>query len=224
MQGPRFLRTLSFATVILTLAGSAFAAEKVGIETGLHDGYGRIVFAWPEPIKFEAALSDKGVTIRFERPLEVDLALIATQLPNYVESATMDGENTVLVILKGPVVLRSLALGKRAAIDLVGPGRSEAQPPQDKTIPARRAAAKPQVAATSASAEMVKPEPDTTLPQPQEVAVKRLEEDGVRRLVFDWPRPTSFNAKVVNGEATIRFNQAGTIDGEQLDTQTPTDA
>ncbi len=60
MQGPRFLRTLSFATVILTLAGSAFAAEKVGIETGLHDGYGRIVFAWPEPIKFEAALSDKG--------------------------------------------------------------------------------------------------------------------------------------------------------------------
>jgi len=218
MQGPRLLRdrmrTLPFAAVILTLAGSAFAAEKVAIETGLHDGYGRIVFAWPDPIKFEAALSDSGVTIRFERPLEADLAMIATQLPNYVESAEMDGENTVLVILKGPVGLRSLALGKRAAIDLIGPAGSEAQPPQDKPVPAGRAAAKPQVVAAPASAEMIKPESDkAAVPQPQAVAVRRLEEDGVHRLVFDWPRPASFNVKVVNGEATIRFNQAGTIDG-----------
>ena len=37
-------------------------------------------------------------------------------------------------------------------------------------------------------------------PQPQAVAVKRIDEDGVHRLVFEWPKPTEYNAKVVKGE------------------------
>ena len=78
----------------VVLAGPVLGAEKVGIETGLHDGFGRIVFAWPEPIKFVATIGEQGLTIKFERPLNADLALIAKQLPHYVEGASMDGDST----------------------------------------------------------------------------------------------------------------------------------
>ena len=225
MPGWRFtrdcLRPLLLAAVVAVLAGPVLGAEKVGIETGLHDGFGRIVFAWPEAIKFEAAFGEKGLTIKFERPLDADLALIAKQLPNYVESAAMDGENTVLVTLKHPVGLHTLALGKRAAIDLVDPGGSPAQTPHAKSAPVKQAPAKPRVAAAPPAAS-AKPEAEKpTPPQPQAVAVKRLEEDGVNRLVFEWPKPTDFNAKVVKGEATIHFKQPGTIDGGQLAAAAP---
>ena len=68
---------LLVAAVLVVVAGPVLGAEKVGIETGLHDGFGRIVFAWPEPIKFVATIGEQGLTIKFERPLDADLALIA---------------------------------------------------------------------------------------------------------------------------------------------------
>jgi tetratricopeptide (TPR) repeat protein len=224
MRGWRFTRDrlwpLLVATAFVLLAGPVLGAEKVGIETGLHDGFGRIVFAWPEPIKFVATIGQQGLTIKFERPLHADLALIAKQLPHYVEGASMDGDSTVLVTLKHPVGLHTLALGKRASIDLVDPGGPAAQA-QAKPAPVK-APAKPHVAAVPAPTAAAKPAADKpTLPQPQAVAVKRIDEDGVHRLVFEWPKPTEYNAKVVKGEATIHFKQAGAIDGEQLAAAAP---
>ena len=76
------LRSLLSTAVLLLLAASAIAAEKIGIETGRHEGFGRVVFAWPSTVKFEARLDEKkGIVIEFERPFVADLEAIAKQLP-----------------------------------------------------------------------------------------------------------------------------------------------
>ena len=216
---PAALLALALLLAAPVLAASGFAAEKaatqkagiekVGIETGRHDGLGRVVFAWPDAVKFEAHLDDKGIVVTFDRPFSADLARIAKQLPTYVERATMEGANTVVITPKHAVGLHSFAIGNRIAIDLLD------KPPekQPETPPAAKAAqaAEPAPAHTAASAT-AKPA-DGALPA---VPVKRVAEAGLRRLVFEWPRHVDFTAKVAKGEAHIHFRQAAAIDADQL--------
>ena len=194
--------------LVLLFAAPVRAAEKVDIETGRHDGFGRIVFAWPQAVKFETRLDGKTLAVKFARPLTADLARIAKQLPSYAEHATMDGEGTVVITLKRAVGLHSFAIGGRVAIDLLD--KPEATTPMP--VKSAKAASAPAPAATPAGPAAAEP---TTVP------VKLVEEDGRRRLVFEWPKRVDFTASVAKGEARIRFRQAATIDGGQLTEAAP---
>jgi tetratricopeptide (TPR) repeat protein len=183
--------------------------EKVGVETGRHDGLGRVVFAWPDAVKFEAHLDDKGIVVAFERPFSADLARIVKQLPTYVERATMEGANTVVITPKHAVGLHSFAIGNRIAIDLLDkpPEKTPETPPAAKAEKvAEPAPAHTAAAATAKSTDGASPA----------VPVKRVAEAGLRRLVFEWPRHVDFTAKVAKGEAHIHFRQAAAIDADQL--------
>jgi hypothetical protein len=197
-----FLRSLTAATVLLLLAASAMAAEKVGVETGRHEGLGRVVFAWPGAVKFEARLDEKkGVVVEFERPFVADLARIAKQLPLYVERAAMEGDKTVVLTLKRSLGLHSFANGDRIAIDLLDK--------PDAPAAAAAAPVAPAPVATKASAAPVAPAPQT-------VPVKLVEQPGIRQLVFEWPKRVEFGVTVTKGEARIRFKHDAAIDAAQL--------
>ena len=94
-------------------------ADNVRIETGIHDGFGRIVFAWPEMVDYQTYLDDKSLTVEFTRPLTADLAPIARQLPLYAKSATMNGEYAVVIMLKRALGVQSFHNKNRVAIDLL---------------------------------------------------------------------------------------------------------
>lgn len=208
----RRLRPTALLSLALLLAAPfpLLAAEKVAIETGRHDGFGRIVFAWPDAVKFEAHLDDKGIVIQFERPFTADVARIAKQLPTYVERATMEGGNAVLIKPKHEVGIHSFAKGNRIAIDLLD--KSPEAPSEPKAAAKAAKVAEPAPAHAAAPASPAKPE-TAGLPA---VPVKLLEEAGLRRLVFEWPKHVDFTVKVAKGEAHIRFRQAAAIDGEEL--------
>jgi len=70
------LAPAAFALALLA-AGGAHAAERVGVDAGLHEGFARIVFAWPAKVDFEAKLDGTKLTIHFARPLTADLQVIA---------------------------------------------------------------------------------------------------------------------------------------------------
>src|SRR5258708_1022243 len=91
---------LAAAGLLWTVTPSA--AEKVEVEPGRHEGFGRIVFGWPEKVGFEARIDDKTLTIHFDRPLVADPQRILKRLDAYVESAAMDGDSNVTVVLKRP--------------------------------------------------------------------------------------------------------------------------
>jgi hypothetical protein len=208
-----FLRSVAAAIVGLALAASAHAAENVGIETGRHDGFGRIVFGWPGAVKFTAHLDEKkGLVVEFERPFVADVAGIARQLPLYVESAAMDGDKTVVLTLKRPLSLHTFVKGDRVAIDLLDkPGWPVASAP---------AAAAAPPAPTQAAAKPV-PTAQSMNPARQAVSVKLVEQSGMRQLVFEWPKWVEFGASVVKGEARIRFKRDAAIDAAQLTAAAP---
>jgi hypothetical protein len=204
---PTALLSLALLLAQQLVSAPLFAAEKVAIETGRHDDRARVVFAWPDAVKFEAHLDDKGIVVQFDRPFAADLAQIAKQLPTYVERATMEGEKTVVITPKHAVGLHTFANGNRIAIDLVD--KAPEAPP--KAAPAAKAA---KVAKVVEPAPAPPAQPEAA--DPPGVPVRLVEEPGLRRLVFEWPKHVDFTAKVAKGEAHIRFRQAAAIDGEAL--------
>jgi hypothetical protein len=223
-----FLRSVAAAVIALALAASAHAADKVGIETGRHEGFGRIVFGWPAAVKFTAHLDEKkGVVVEFERPFVADVAGIAKQLPLYVESAAMEGDKTVVLTLKRPLSLHTFVKGDRIAIDLLDkPGWPVASAPAAAGAPPAptQAAAKPAAATPPAPAQTAaKPAPAAQPANParQAVSVKLVEQSGMRQLIFEWPKWVEFGASVAKGEARIRFKHDAAIDAAQLSAAAP---
>ncbi|HEX3498408.1 MAG TPA: hypothetical protein VHT04_03710 [Stellaceae bacterium] len=209
-----FLRSLAATSLVFLVAVSAFAAEKVGVETGRHETFGRVVFAWPGAVKFEARLDDqKGVVVTFDRPFVADLSRIAKQLPLQVESAAMEGDKTVILKLKRPLGLHSFANGDRIAIDLLDQPGAPATP---APTPVAAAAAAPPTPAPAAAKPAA-----AAAPAAQAVPVKLVEKPGGRGLVFQWPTRVEFAAAVVKGEARISFKRNATIDAAQLTAAAP---
>jgi hypothetical protein len=208
-----FLRSLAAASIVALLAAPAIAEEKVGVETGRHEGLGRVVFAWPGAVNFTARLDDtKGLVVEFERPFVADLARIAKQLPLYVERAAMEGDKSVILTLRRPLGLHSFAIGNRVAIDLLDqPGTAPATPAAAVPPPAMPAAAK-QIGAAAAP---------PTPAAPPAVPVKLVERPGMRQLVFEWPKRVDYAVTMAKGEARIRFKRDATIDVAQLTAAAP---
>jgi hypothetical protein len=192
--------TRATATSSAALSAKPVAGiEKVGIVTGIHDGFGRIVFAWPQAVKYQTQVEDQSLTVKFARPLAADVARIAKELPHYVERATMDGESAVVITLKRPLEIVTMINRNRVAIDLVDrSAATDAVPPVSSPLKS-----------TSENSE------------PPSVPVTLIEEGGVRSLIFAWPEPVEFTASVAKGEATIRFKRAATIDLQPLATTAP---
>src|SRR5690606_22028108 len=75
--------------VILDLARVApgESAHQVEVRTGLHDGFGRLVFQWPVPVAFDALTAGRHMAIRFDRLGDIDLSTVSARLRAWLEDA-----------------------------------------------------------------------------------------------------------------------------------------
>jgi tetratricopeptide (TPR) repeat protein len=141
-------------------------AVKVNVRTGFHEGFVRLVFSGrgqDHPVPFTNTLDGDILTIRFERPVEFDVAAVRRGLGDYVASASLSAEGLTL----------TLALSRRIephqtrydadtiAIDLVDEPKPEkvvptAKPEQPKP---ERPAGKPEPAPKPEPAAAPRPEP-----------------------------------------------------------------
>lgn len=109
---------------LLALAPPALAqpaeAPRIGVRTGVHHGFTRIVFDWPRAVRYSVTQQGEAVEIRFEQPARPDLAALARPLRNLRAAERMaDG---VLLALRPGVQARHLTVGNLVVIDLVDPG------------------------------------------------------------------------------------------------------
>src|SRR5260221_9416432 len=91
------------------LPGSAVAQSSVTIRSGLHDGYGRLVFDWPKPVRFEASLTDSQLVLRFNQALSADLSNAAIKrLDGYLAPSVLaaDPRRVTFDVVK-PIPVRS---------------------------------------------------------------------------------------------------------------------
>jgi hypothetical protein len=151
-------------TVVLDLAPAA-AAGRVEVRTGLHDGFARVVFDWPEPTRFEATAAAEQVEIRFSRAGAIDTAEIAPRLSAWLEDARASrgaGGSEVRLELQPGVSARVFRVDEeRIAVDLSatpargveGGAAARAQAPAARVAPTRP----PQSAPAPAPAAPVRP-------------------------------------------------------------------
>jgi hypothetical protein len=121
-------RAAAFLTAIVLAAltipaplSSAWAAEKVELRAGEHDGYGRIAIQWPTPITYQAKLEGQTLVVHFARPFTGQLNIINRNLDHYVASASQSADGTTITAkLLRPVELKTETIDHNiVAIDLV---------------------------------------------------------------------------------------------------------
>ena len=101
------------------------AAAPVGVRTGWHDGFLRIVLDWPRPIDFIAEADGGRLRIRFARPAPIDAAMIGKRGQTLLDAAAAsaaDGWSELRLLLKTGVWAQVYKLeGRLVVIDLYQP-------------------------------------------------------------------------------------------------------
>ncbi|HUA53049.1 MAG TPA: hypothetical protein VMB81_12845, partial [Candidatus Sulfotelmatobacter sp.] len=153
------------ASIALAWPVAAARAEAaVTVRSGEHDGYGRLVFDWPKPVRFDASVDGNHLIIRFNAPLTADLGAAAIRrLDNYVTRPVLGADRrSVTFELVRPVTLRSFQNERSAVIDLIDqpagkPMRQAAAPPAAPQPEAAKPEA-PQAATAKPDSAAAKPE------------------------------------------------------------------
>lgn len=133
------------ALLLMLVMGTwpAAAAERVGVRTGNHPGFGRIVFDWRAPPAYQVEISPGRVLLRFPNPGRIDLPGRDSLPRNIIGVSRSDG-GIELRIPEGSRV-RHFRNGPRVAVDVMDPPApaATAPPPAATAPPAAEAAPAP---------------------------------------------------------------------------------
>jgi hypothetical protein len=106
------------AAMLWLLAPSASAAEQVVVHATDHGRFGRIVFIWPAPVRYQARLDGTTLTIHFARPMTARLDTIPKRLHRYVPFVRMKDSATVVARVAHGARLTSFESGNTVAVDI----------------------------------------------------------------------------------------------------------
>ncbi len=97
----------------------AVAPERVGVRTGDHPTYGRIVFDWPREIGYRVEQEAGRLVLRFAAAASFDLPA-RNRLPRHAQSMEAAGE-AVTIAFAPDARPRIFRLGRRVVVDLINP-------------------------------------------------------------------------------------------------------
>ncbi len=129
------------AGALLVLAVAAFGpalAEPVMVRAASHDGYGRIVFNWPEPVSFRAETVGGQLVVRFSSPIEPILGGVVRNMKKYLSSAAAgaDGRSAVFT-LKDDFEVSAFDMGSAVVVDITGAVPAETKPAEEEAAAVR---------------------------------------------------------------------------------------
>ncbi|MGX9962787.1 hypothetical protein ACVFYP_05660 [Roseomonas sp. F4] len=119
-------KPLSGAALLLLgglLAGPVAAQETVGVRSGDHPNFGRVVFDWPATIGYRVEETAGRLVLRFDAPAAFDLAGLRRP-PRNVLGVTTEAGSAEIRIAPG-ARSRHFRLGNRVIVDVLDPGGTE---------------------------------------------------------------------------------------------------
>lgn len=118
--------------LILVLGGAgAAASEEIRARGGRHDGYSRLVFDWPKPVRYRAQVVDGALIVEFARGAEFDLAPLRPALDPYLGKAAPGPDGRRLSFpLKRPAKLKHWTSGPKVVLDLYDTTETKASAPR----------------------------------------------------------------------------------------------
>ncbi|MBF0327503.1 MAG: hypothetical protein HQL42_20985, partial [Alphaproteobacteria bacterium] len=176
-----------------------------------HDGFGRMVFDWDQPVRWTADLTNGQLVVRFEKPIAGDPKVLLKSLDKYLKGVSLSADRRMATFtLTRAIQLKTFTSGNSAVIDLQEV-KAEAAAPAPQ--PAKPEPAKPE----PAKPEAAKAEPVTDL------MVRGGEHTGFNRLVFDWPKPVGYAVNATEGQAVIAFERPANVNTNALEASLPAD-
>ncbi len=188
------MRFLACLVVVVSMLMAAGASAQTRVETrgGVHDGYGRLVFSWPQPVVFEARIEGNELVVEFTQPLSSDLAPAIRLLRQYMSDGRIAGRQARFTLTR-PVDIRSFGSGASVVVDVV-------TPPGTGSSTAGRAAA-------PAGAPLI--------------GVRTGEHEQYSRVVFDWSRTIDYAVDQQGNKVVVKFGAPGRIDAAALSRSLP---
>lgn len=210
-------------------AEAAKPVETVGVRTGEHDGFTRIVFDWRADVPYKVDWRDGAAVVTFGRAAAIDAAVLQRRTPPFVAgfAARREQGKTIAELRLAPGArVRHFRDGPRVAVDILAPNpKAKAAAPAKtaKAAPTPPKADKPQPAPeprAEAKAEPraeAKPEPKVEAkagpaPDPKAPRVSLAQEGATARLDFAWPQPTPAAAFVRAGHLWLVFGARAELD------------
>ncbi len=178
-----------FALVIPILLGGAGAAvaDTVSTSAGQRENFGRMVFAWPQPVGHVSEAGDGFILVRFSRPIETNLNTSIRVLQKYISAAEIGPDGASIIFrLKGNFGLRSYDSGNSVVVDILDANDVPTQTPTGTVNPNAQ-------------------QPTDKL----SVGVRTGIHKGFSRVVFDWPTQVPYNASRDGNKLNLSFQAAG---------------
>lgn len=199
----RFGGRLRAAAVAAALAVAALAplpAEAAtAVRAAAHEGYGRIVFDWDSPVRYDVEQAAGQIIIRFDQPVGPGAERVPAALRDYVAAARVSPDGrTVTLPLKGGFEPRTFTIGTSVVLDLMGGPQKPAPAPAAAPTPAPTPAAAPAQPPAAAGAG--------------KLPVRTGEHPGFFRVVFDWNRPVGYRVLSNGDRAVVEFQRNATVD------------
>ena len=144
---------------------------SVKVRTGVHKGYTRIVFDWPEKVNYGIAQEDGKAVVTFDRPARMDLKSLQARPPKYIGGASLEktGDGVAITLLVPKTSrIRDFRSGPKVVIDVMVPSSDQiAQKPKIETAPT--AADKNPVPARKAASVKSQTTPKKVLQKPVKI-------------------------------------------------------
>ena len=120
----------------------------VAVRTGRHQGFGRLVFDWPEATGYAIAREGAVLTVTFDRRARIDLRRLRRALPRQVNAAAVReaaGGLEVMLMVAADARLRHFRRGDKVVLDIIADAqdgdpqsaRAKAAAAADDEVPAR---------------------------------------------------------------------------------------
>lgn len=146
------LNLIALATILTP--GAAWAADKVTVRTGVHDGYSRIVFAWPGTPAYSAKASANSLVLTFTKAAEFSVDGAAPESISRITNFSTTSTTATIGYAEGQTV-RHFIIGNRVIVDIKG--KATAAAPKAETQEAENKPVE--------LAEAVKDQPVTEVPK-----------------------------------------------------------
>ncbi|KZB72195.1 MULTISPECIES: hypothetical protein [Thalassospira] len=215
--------------MVLPLSGMrpaiAQVADPVIIRSGLHNGYGRIVLQWNEPVNYTAEIIGDQLVVRFDERLVASLRGVVAPVSRYVSDAFFDPDGrTIAFVLSDDYEVRAFNVGSNVVLDILDKPEAEPTPPPASvpTPPVRPAQQDqnqtPEITPAPTTPVETVADDGATLP---ELDVRVGRHPTFYRLVFDWPNRTDYALEGAQGSQTIAFGAPARIDATDVSRRLP---
>lgn len=163
------------APALAVLKPAAGAPPKIGVRTGVHPDFSRVVFDWPYEVAYTASESGGALTLDFAAPAEFALGKVRAKLPPQVtgiETAASAAGNSVTIRAPEGAQFKHFRSKTKVVVDISVPESAIAMRPADGPSPAPSPDTREKDAA---------PEPVAPAPKKKKMMVAEMDASGTAK-------------------------------------------